>query len=191
MQRLCQQFDETKDHTISACPILAKEQYIKWHDRVCAQLHFNICKETGVQLDKKHWYEHVPKSVETGQGGNVTIPWNQQVQTDRTIPYNKPDIVIRDNEKRTCMLTDVTISGDRNVIKKETEKILKYKDLKIEIQRMWNVKTRVIPVIIGATGTISKSFRKYVSNIPGNHEVKKLQKTAILGTAHILRKVLT
>ena len=56
---------------------------------------------------------------------------------------------------------------------------------------MCNVKTKVIPVIIGATGTISKSFRKYVSHIPENHEVKKLQKTAILGTAHILRKVLT
>jgi hypothetical protein len=49
----------------------------------------------------------------------------------------------------------------------------------------------MIPVIIGATGTISKSFRKYVSNIPGHHEVKELQNTAILGTAHILRKVLT
>jgi len=88
------------------------------------------------------------------------------------------------------MLIDVTISGDRNVIKKEAEKILKYKDLTIEIQRMWNGKTKVIPVIIGATGTISKSFRKYVSNIPGKHEVKVLQKTATLGTAHILRKVL-
>ena len=76
------------------------------------------------------------------------------------------------------------------MIKKEAEKILKYKDLTIEIQRMWNVKTKVIPVIIGATGTISETFRKYVSNIPGNHEVKKLQKTAILGTAHILRKVI-
>jgi ElaB/YqjD/DUF883 family membrane-anchored ribosome-binding protein len=53
--RLFQQFDETTDHIISACPILAKEQYIKQHDRVSAQLHFNICKETGVQLDKKHW----------------------------------------------------------------------------------------------------------------------------------------
>jgi hypothetical protein len=56
---------------------------------------------------------------------------------------------------------------------------------------MWNVNTRVIPVIIGATGTISKSFRQYVSSIPGNHEVRELQKTAILGTAHIIRKVLT
>jgi len=54
------------------------------------------------------------------------------------------------------MLRDVAISGDRNVIKKEAEKILKYKDLTIEIQCMWNVKTEVIPVIIGATGTISK-----------------------------------
>jgi len=76
------------------------------------------------------------------------------------------------------------------VIKKETEKSLKYKDLTIEIQRMWNVKTKVIPVIIDATGTISKSFRKQVSNILENHKVKELQKTAILGTAHILLKVL-
>ena len=58
-------------------------------------------------------------------------------------------------------------------------------------KRIWNVKSKVIPVIVGATGTISKLFRKYVSNIPGNHEVKELQKTAILGTTHILRKVLT
>ena len=76
------------------------------------------------------------------------------------------------------------------MIKKEAQKILKYKDLTTEIQRMWNVKTKAIPVIIGATGTVSESFRKYVSNIPGKHEVKELQKTAILGTAHILREVL-
>jgi hypothetical protein len=88
------------------------------------------------------------------------------------------------------MLIDVAISGARNVIKKEAERILKYKDLTIEIQRMWNVKRKVIPVIIVATGIISMSFRKYVSNIPGKHEVKELQKTAILGTAHIPRKVL-
>ena len=57
--------------------------------------------------------------------------------------------------------------------KKEAEKILKYKGLTIEIQRMWNVKTKVIPVIIGATGTISKSLRKYVSST--HHETMKLR----------------
>jgi hypothetical protein len=69
------------------------------------------------------------------------------------------------------MLIDVTIPGDRNVIKKEAEKILKYIDLRIEIQRMWNVKTKVIPVIIRATGTISKSLRQYLINISGKHGI--------------------
>jgi hypothetical protein len=128
--------------------------------------------------------------INNNSNNKVTILWNQLIQTDRTIPSNKPDIVIGDNEKETCMLIDVAIPGDRNVIQKEAEKILKCKDLTIEIQRMWNVKTGVTPVIIGATGTISKSFRKYVSTIPGNNDVRELQKTAILGTAHILRKVL-
>jgi hypothetical protein len=112
------------------------------------------------------------------------------VHTDITIPYNKPDIIIRDNEKGTCMLIDVPIPGDRNVIKKEAEKILKCKDLTTEMQRMWNVKTQVTPVTIGATGTVSKSFRKYLSSVPGQHDIKELQKTAVLGTAHTLREVL-
>ena len=64
----------------------------------------------------------MPKSVETTQGGKVTILWNQHVRTDRTILKNKPDIIIPDNEKRTCILIDVAISADSNVIKKETEK---------------------------------------------------------------------
>jgi RNase P/RNase MRP subunit POP5 len=60
----------------------------------------------------------------------------------------------------------------------------------IKLQRMWNAQSRVIPVITGVTGTISRSLKKYVSTVPGNHEVRELQKTAILDTAHILRKVL-
>jgi hypothetical protein len=84
-----------------------------------------------VQRDKKHWYDHVPKSIVKNQGGKATILWNQQAQTDRTIPNNKPDSTIRDNEKGTGILIDDAISGDRNVIKKEAEKILKHKDLTI------------------------------------------------------------
>jgi hypothetical protein len=86
------------------------------------------------------------------------------------------------------MLIDVAIPGDRNVIQKEDFKN-KLTIVRV-IQRMWNVKTRVIPVIIGVTGTISKSFRKDEHTIPGHPDVKNLQKTAMLGTAHILRKVL-
>jgi hypothetical protein len=104
-------------------------------------------------------------------------------------PNNKPDIIIRDNEKKgTHMLVDAAISGDGNVTKKEAEKILKtpYNRNRARVE----YKDRVIPVITGATRRISESFRKYLSNITGTHEIKDLQKTAILGTAHILRKVL-
>ena len=90
-----------------------------------------------------------------------------------TTIINKPDIIIHDNEKGTCMLTDAAISGDRNVIKKQTEKILKYKDLPKEIHRMWNVKTKVIRVITGVTGTISKSFRKHVETMKSRNHSKQ------------------
>ena len=86
------------------------------------------------------------------------------------------------------MLTAVAIRGDRNVIKKGAE-ILKYKDLIIETQRMWNVKASEIPVMIGAIETISKSLKRYLSNVPGKHEIKELKKIAILYTEHILRKM--
>jgi hypothetical protein len=64
------------------------------------------------------------------------------------------------------------------------------KDLTIDVQLMWNIRRVIIPVITGPTGTISKSFRKYLSNILGQHEVKELQKTAIFVTTRVLHKVL-
>ena len=154
---------------------------------MCSQLHFNICKERGVKLNNAHSYDHVPKSVETNYEGKVAISWNQRLQTDRTLVSNKPDIIIYDDKKGTCMLLGVTIPEDRNVIKKEAEKILKCKDLIIEIQRMWNVNAKVIPVLMEATRTIYKSVRQYLSNIPGK---KGMQKTPMLSTVHVLWKVL-
>jgi cell division protein FtsI/penicillin-binding protein 2 len=88
------------------------------------------------------------------------------------------------------MLIDVVISGDRNMIKKESEKILKYKYHIIEIKHMRNMKAQLIAVIKGAAGTISKSLRQYLSKITGKHGTRELTKTAILGTPHILSKVL-
>jgi hypothetical protein len=76
------------------------------------------------------------------------------------------------------------------VIKKEAEHILKYKFLAIEIQRMWNMKAKVIPVIRGATGIISTLLRQYLNNTPGKQEIKEIQKKTILYTKHILQKVL-
>jgi hypothetical protein len=81
---------------------------------------------------------------------------NQGVQTDREVPANRSDRIIKDKKDKICLLTDVALPSDRNIIQKESEKKLKYKNLSIEIQRMWNMKCCVIPVIIGATGIVTK-----------------------------------
>ena len=61
----------------------------------------------------------------------------------------------------------MAIPADRNVVKKEAEKMLKYKRLCIEVERMWNLKCTIIPVIIGTTGIVTKSFRKNLEAVPG------------------------
>jgi hypothetical protein len=84
----------------------------------------------------------------------------------------------------------VAIPADRNVVQKEAEKKIKHKSLCIEIQRMWNLKCSIIPGIIEASGIITRSLRKNLESVPGKHSIDSLHKTAILGTSHIIRKVL-
>jgi hypothetical protein len=79
---------------------------------------------------------------------------------------NTPDIIIKNMKDKICLLIDVAIPSDRNVIKTESEKKLKYKNLSIEIQRMWNMKCFVMPVIIAATGIVTKGLKKYLETIP-------------------------
>jgi len=109
--------------------------------------------------------------------------------TDREVTANRPDNLIKNKKEKTCTLIDVAIPADRNVAQKEAEK-LKYKSLCTELQRMWNLKCTIVPVIIGATGIVTRSLRKNLEAVPGKHSIDSLQKTAIIGTSHIIRKVL-
>ena len=72
----------------------------------------------------------------------------------------------------------------------KADKKLKYKSLCIEIQRMWNLKCTIIPVINGATGIVTRSLWKILEDISGKRSIDSLQKTAILGKSHIIWKVL-
>ena len=95
--------------------------------------------------------------------------WNQEVHTDREVTANRTDIIIKNEKENTCTLIDVAIPADRNVVQKEAEKKLKYKSLCIEIQRMWNLKCMIIPIITGATGIVreakGKIWKLYQENI--------------------------
>jgi hypothetical protein len=100
---------------------------------------------------------------------------------------NRPNIIDKNND-RTCLLTDVAISSDRNVIQKEAENKLKYKNLSTEIQRMWKIKCFVIPVITGTKGIVSKSLKKS-GNTTRTTFNRFSTKTIVLAISHIKRKV--
>ena len=122
--------------------------------------------------------------------GGVTVLRNQAVYTDREVRANRPDIIIKNKKEKTCTLIDVAIPTYRNVVQMEAEKKLKYESLSIKTQLTWNLKRTIIPVITGATGIVTRSLKKNLEAVPGKHSIDSLQKTAILGTSHIIRKVL-
>jgi hypothetical protein len=89
----------------------------------------------------------------------MTVLWNKGIQTDGEVLANRPDKIIKNMKDKICLLIDVAIPSDRNAIQ-ESEKKLEYKNLSIEIQRMWDMKCFVMPVITGATGIVTKGLKK-------------------------------
>ena len=113
------------------------------------------------------------------------------IQTDREIKANRPDIIAKNKKQRTCQLIEISVPTERNTSIKTTEKLSKYKYLEIEIERMWGMNTMTIPVIIGALGLVKKGMEKYINKIPGHISIQETQKCVLLGTAHILRRILS
>ena len=93
---------------------------------------------------------------------------------------------------KEAWLVDVAVSGDARVASKEVEKQVKYRDLAIEVQRLWKLKkVKVIPIVIGAIGAIPTALSKHLKEMKVEDvKVEHLQKTAIPGTAFILRRYL-
>lgn len=186
--RMCNQYNETVDHIISGCPVLAKSEYIYRHDRIGSYIHWTICRHYKIETDNR-WYKHVPNKVQDNE--QATIIWDMPVQTDKEIKANRPDIIVKDWAKNTCLLIDVSVPSDQNIVKKEVEKLSKYKDLEIEVFRMWGMKVKTVPIVVGALGMIKKHMNKNIEDIPGSLTLHTVQKIALLGTAHILRKTLS
>ena len=97
---MCSQYEETVDHIVSGCEVLAKTEYISRHDKAAAYLHWNICQDHDIEVIDK-WYEHKPESVTHNKDSKITIMWDMPVNTDRTITANRPDIIIKDSVNST------------------------------------------------------------------------------------------
>ena len=121
----------------------------------------------------------------------MTILWDFLIRTDRTIQANRPDIVIKYKQNKTCQLIDMSVPSDSNTSAKKFEKISKYKDLEIETAKMQKMNTKTIPVIVGTLSMIKKGTQKNVNKIPGNLSLAETQIIVLNSTAHILKRTLS
>ena len=104
---------------------------------------------------------------------------------------NRPDIVIRDKSEKVTYILDVSCPSDVNVTSKENEKLSKYSGLRVELAKMWNCESIVIPVVIGGLGAVSDKFIQYINMIPAEISSALCQKITLLGSELIMRSCLS
>ena len=97
-------------------------------------------------------------------------------------------MVVVDKE-RSCKIIDFAVPGDSR-IEEEKDKIEKYQDLGRELQKIWNVKVNIIPLVVGSLGAITKQFGNRLKQVGITAGTSQVQRTVLLGTAKILRKIL-
>lgn len=187
--RLCGDKEETVDHLVSSCGKIAQTEYKGRHDRVAASLHWSLCKHFGFAHAEK-WYEHRAEKVIENE--KCKLLWDFDVKTDKVISARRPDLLIVHKEKREATIIDVAIPGDSRIASKEAEKKTKYRDLAVELQRLWELRNvKVVPIVIGALGAVTPMLGGYLKGINVEHvTVGQLQRTTLLGTANILRRYL-
>ena len=151
-------------------------------------MHWHLCEKYKLDRTNK-WYDHKPEGVV--EDVDCKILWDAMIQFDKKIETRKPDIVLVDKEKKEVKIIDVAIPSDLRVCEKELEKIDKYKPLKDEIVQLWKMqRVTVIPIVIGTLGAITTRFEKNVKEVGIEMRVEHVQKTALLGTARVLRLIL-
>ena len=121
----------------------------------------------------------------------VKVLWDINVQCDNVIEARKPDIILIDKKERKEIIIDIAVATNVRVGGKKRKRMENYQDLKRETGRLWKLKmVEVIPVVIGALGSVTKEFDGWIEKLGITNNVGVMQKTALLGTVSILRKVL-
>ena len=115
--------------------------------------------------------------------------WDFSIQTDHVIEAQRPDLVVVDKKERSCKIIDFAVPGDSRTEEKEKDMIEKYQDLGRELQKIWNVKVKII-LVVGSLGAIPKQFGNRLKQIGTTVGAAQVQKTVLLGMARILKKVL-
>ena len=117
--------------------------------------------------------------------------WDFDIQTDHLISARRPDLIIKKETKKICKIVDFAVLADHRIKLKECEKRDKYLDLARELKKLWNMKMTIIPIVIGAFGTVTKRLLKGLEDLEAGGLVETIQATALLKKARILRRDLS
>ena len=116
--------------------------------------------------------------------------WDFNIKTDHLIRARRPDLIIINKRKRICKIVDFAVPADPRINLKESEKKDKYLDLARELKKLWNMKVTIVPIVIGALGTVTKGLLEGLEVLGVSGRVETIQTIALLRTARILRRVL-
>ena len=124
------------------------------------------------------------------ENGSHKLLWDSDTHTDHLHSARRPDLIIINKKKRICKIDDFAVPADRRIKLKEYEKKDKYLDLARELKKLWNMKLTIVPIVIGAFGTIAKGLLKDLEDLEVGGREETIQMTALLRSARILRRVL-
>jgi len=186
---LCHSADESIDHLISSCTFLVQSHYKKRHDVVASYIHWKLSNNAGFDV-VKNWWQHHPDSVL--ENDVCRILWDYTIFTGSSLAHNRPDITYMIKGENKTMFIEVAVPGDSRISHKMVEKKERYADLCILINKLWRTSATVVPIVIGALGSIPLGLVSELELL-GLHPstVSILQKAVLLSTARTLRHVLT
>ena len=183
---MCRKVDESIYHTVSGCSKLVQTEYNRRHDNQGKIVHWKLARKCNFEAGDK-WYEHEPESALENE--DYKILWDFSIQTDHVIKARRPDLVVVDKE-RSCKIIDFAVPAGSKTEEKEKDQIEKYQDLRRELQKIWNVKVKIKPLVVISLDAIPKQFGNRLKQIGITAETAQVQKTVFLGMARILAKVL-
>ncbi|XP_044749731.1 uncharacterized protein LOC123310331 [Coccinella septempunctata] len=189
--RKCSQSPETIQHVTSSCSILAPREYTDRHNAVAKAYHQAIAKKHGLLETTRPIYEYLPKEILENE--EVKLYWDHPLITDRSIPHNRPDIVLFEKKLKKLIIADVTIPADDNIERAYTEKIMKYHDLSFELKEIYGLTySAILPLVITTNGLVETHLLENTMKLGLDESViGDAQKEVILWTTRIVRRFLT
>ena len=185
--RMCKQENETLQHILDCCPAISSNLYLQdRHNPIAKIVYDQILDNYGIENKS-----NPPLSILTTT--DCDIWWDEKIKVPNAVKHNKPDIILWDKKQKLCKIIDISAPLDINIEKKYQEKINNYIHLVSELERTYReYRFEIIPVIIGALGTINNKLTRSLEQLDVekeniNRTIKKMQQRCLIGSLKIVR----